>query len=102
MNPPEQLYTPVAEIVAVADDVTEEVADEETDARSTNAYTAKWTIIPPKHAERENALETTTAIETPPESMSEHAIAVVSKDTSRLTASTSNVPRINATGSTKA
>ena len=102
MHPPERLHTPVAEIVAVADELTDEGVDQETDVRSTDAYTASWTIIPPKHAERENALKTTTAIQTPPGTTSEHAITAVSQDTSRPTASTSNVPGITATKSTKA
>jgi len=45
--------------VAVADEVADTVVDEETDASSATAHTAKWTIIPPKHAERESMLKTT-------------------------------------------
>jgi hypothetical protein len=103
MRPPEQPYTPVAEIVvvavAVADEVADAEVDEETDARSTNAHTAKWTIIPPKHAEKESTLK---AIQIPPGTTSGHATTAVSQDTSKPTASTSNVPGINATRSTKA
>jgi hypothetical protein len=102
MHPPEQLYTPVVEIVAVADKVTDEVEDAETDARSTNAHTATWTIIPRKHAERENALKMTMAIQTLPGTTSKHAITAVLQDTSRPTASTLNTPGNNATKSTKA
>jgi len=95
-------YTPVAEIEAVADEVADEVpdaaVDEETDARSTNAHTAKWTIIPPKNAEKESTLK---AIQVPPGTTSGHATTAVSQDTSKPTASTSNVPGINATRSTK-
>jgi hypothetical protein len=47
MNPSERAYTPVAEIVAVPDEVVDAEVDEETDARRTNAHTAKWIIIPP-------------------------------------------------------
>jgi hypothetical protein len=56
MHQPEWLETPVAEQVAEgrADEVSEEELDEDTDAGSTTAHTAKWTIIPPKHAERES------------------------------------------------
>jgi len=112
MRPPERPYTPMAGIVvvavavAMADEVADEEADEENDeekdARSTNAHTAKWTIIPPKHAKRENTLKTTIVIQIPPGMTSEHAITSVSQDTSRPTAFTSNVPRINATKSPKA
>jgi hypothetical protein len=96
MYPPERLYTPVAEIVAVA--------DEETNARSTNAHTAKWTIIPPKHAERESTLKMTQtpAVHTVPGMTNVLATTEVSQDTSSLTASTSNVPGINTTKSTRA
>jgi len=108
MRPPERAYTSVAEIVvvavavAVADEVEDEEADEEIEARSTNAHTAKWTIIPPKNAERENRLKTTTAIQTPPATTGKYAITAVPQDASRPTASTSHVPGINATKSTKA
>jgi len=73
MHSAAQLYSPVAEMVAVAD----EVMDEKTEATSTNAHTATWTIIPWKHAERENALKTTMAIQIPPGTTSEYAISVV-------------------------
>jgi len=101
MRPLERPYTPVAEIVAVpvADEVAEAEVDEATEARSTNAHTAKWTIIPPKHAENES---TRNAIQIPPGMMSGHATTAVSQDTSMPTASTSNVPGINATRSTNA
>jgi hypothetical protein len=105
MRPPEQPYTPVAEIlvvaiaVAVADEVGDAELDEETETRSTNAHTAKWTIIPPKHAEKES---TRKAIQIPPGTTSGHATTAVSQDTSKPTASTSNVPGINTTRSTKA
>ena len=100
-------YNAVAEIVvaaaAVANEVADQEEDDETDARSTHAHTSKWTIIPPKHAERESTLKTTQtpAIHTPPGPMKELATTVVSQDTSSLTASTSYVPGINATKSTK-
>jgi len=42
--------------VAVADEVADVREDEETDARSTNAHTAKWSIKPPKHAEIKSKL----------------------------------------------
>jgi hypothetical protein len=101
---PEGPYTPIAEIVAMADEVADEVVDEETDARCTNAHTAKWTIIPPKDAERESMLKTTQrlAIQTPLVMINELATPAVTQDTSSRTASTSNVPRINSTKSTKA
>jgi hypothetical protein len=109
MQTPERPYTPVAEIVAVADEVADTDAVEETDARSTNAHTAKWTIIPPKHAESESTLKTTQtpvvqtpAVQTPPGTMNVLATTGVSQDTASPTASTSNVPRINATKSTRA
>jgi hypothetical protein len=41
----------------------------------------------------------TTAIPIPPKMTNEHATTAVSRDTSRATASISNVPRINATKS---
>jgi hypothetical protein len=105
MRRPEWPYTPVAEIVAlpVAVAVADKVADAEvaveTDARSTNAHTAQWTIIPPKHAEKEHTLK---AIQIPPGKTSGHATTVVSQDTSKPTESTSKVPGINATRSTMA
>jgi hypothetical protein len=105
MSPPEQPCTAVAEMVALAvalavvDEVADAEVDEETDARSTNAHTAKWTIIPPKHAENESTLK---AIQIPPGMMSRHATTAVSQDTSKPTGSTSNVPGINTTRSTKA
>jgi len=108
MRPPDRPYTPVTEIMGVAKAVVDEVAgkevDEETDARSTNAHTAKWTIIPPKHAERESTLKMTPtqAIQTPPGMTNKLATTAVSQDTSSPTASTSNVRGINATKSTKA
>jgi len=104
MHPPEQPYTPVAEIVAMADEVVDAEVDEETDARSTNGHTAKWTIIPPKHAERESTLKTTQtpAVQTPPGTTNVLATTTVSQDTSSPTASTSNVPGINPTKSTRA
>jgi hypothetical protein len=94
----------VAVAVAVADEVADAEVDEEMDDRSTNAHTAKWTIIPPKHAERESTLKTiqTPASQTPPGTTNVLATTVVSQDTSSPTASTSNVPRINATKSTRA
>jgi hypothetical protein len=97
----------MVEIMAVADEVADAEVDEETDARSTNAHTAKWTIIPPKHAERERTLKTTQtpvvhtpAVQTPPGTTNVLATTAVSQDTSSPTASTSNVPGINATKST--
>ena len=90
--------------MAVAVAMADEEADEEMDARSTNTHIAKWTIIPPKHADRENALKKpqTTAIRTPPGMTNELATTAVSQDTSSPTASTSNVPGINATQSIRA
>jgi hypothetical protein len=103
MHPPERTYNPVAEIVALEDEVVDglpdSVVDDETDARSTNAHTAKWTIIPPKHVEKESTLK---VIQIPPGTTSEHATTVVSRDTSKPTASTSNVTGINAIRSTHA
>jgi len=105
MRPPERPYTAGAEIVvvavavAVADEVADSEVDKETDARSTNAHTAKWTIIPPKHAEKENTVK---AIQILAGTTSGHATTAVSQDTSKPTASTSNVPGINARRSTKA
>jgi len=101
MHSPEGSYTSVAEIVAVAvvDEVVDAEVDEETDARSTNAHTAKWTIIPPRHAEKESILK---VIQITPGIKSGHATTAVSQDTSKPTVSTSNVPGINATRSTKA
>jgi hypothetical protein len=87
----------VAETVAVPK--AEEETDEELDARSINAHTAKWTIIPPKHAERDTALN---GISPSPGMMSGHVTTDVSQDTSRPTVSTSIVPGINATSSKKA
>jgi hypothetical protein len=107
-RPPEQPYTPVADIVVVAvamavpDEVADMEVDEEMHTRSTYAHTAKWTIIPLKHAERQKALNMTMAIQTPRGMTSDHAITAVSQDTSRATASTSNVPGIKRTKSTKA
>jgi hypothetical protein len=78
------------------------VADEETDVRSTNAHTAKWTIIPPKRARRESVLKMTQKPAIQTETTNVHATTAVSQDTSRRTASTSNVPGINATELIKA
>jgi hypothetical protein len=50
MRHPERLNTPVAEIVVMTDKMLDVVEYEESDARRTNAHTAKWTVIPPKHA----------------------------------------------------
>jgi hypothetical protein len=102
MCPLDRPYTPVAEIVA--HEVADEEVDEETDSTSTNTHTAKWTIIPPKHADRESMLKITQslAIQTPLRTTNKLAITAVSQDTSSLTASTSNVPGINATKSTTA
>jgi hypothetical protein len=92
------------EIVAVPvpGEVADEKVDEETDARRTNSHTAKWTTIPPKHAEEESALKTTqtTAIQTPPGMTSRDATTAVSQDISKSTSSTSNLHGINATRST--
>jgi hypothetical protein len=52
-HPLDRLGTPVAELFAMPDEVMDEVADEETDTRSTKAHPAKWTIIPLKHGARE-------------------------------------------------
>jgi hypothetical protein len=110
MRPVERPNIPVAEIVvvavavAVADEVAGAELDEETDTRGTKANTAKWTIIPPKHAERESTLKTTQTpvVQTPPGTTNVLATTAVSQDTSSPTASTSNVPGINATKSTRA
>jgi len=62
----------VAAIEAVADQVVDEEVDQEVDqemrARSPNAHTAKWTIIPLNHGGREVNPKTTEtpAIQTPP------------------------------------
>jgi len=90
--------------VTVADEVADAEVDEEMDARSTNAHTAKWTMIPPKQAERESTLKTsqTPVIQTPPGMTNERPTTAVPPDTSNVTASTSNVPGINATKSTMA
>jgi hypothetical protein len=45
--------------MAMVDEVPNEEVDEDTDGRSTNAHTAKWTFIPPKHVGRESMLKTT-------------------------------------------
>jgi len=104
MRPLERPYTPVAEIVVVADVVADEEVDEETDARGTNAHTTRWTIIPPNHVERESTRKTTQSLEiqTPPGTMNELTIPAVSQDISSPTASTSNIPGINATRLTEA
>jgi hypothetical protein len=102
MYPTECLYTPGVEIVTVADMVADAEVDQETDARSISAHTSKGTIIPPKHAERDKALTTTPAIRTSPGTKNELATTEVTQDTSNLTASSSNVPGINATKSTRA
>jgi hypothetical protein len=104
MSPPEQRYTPMMELVAVADNVGDNEMDKEMDSRSTNANAAKWTIIPPKHAERESTVNTTqnTEIQTASGMMNELATTAVSQDTSSPNASTSTMPGINPTKSTKA
>ena len=91
----------VADKVAdkVADNVADAEVDEDTDARRTNAHTAKWTIVPLKHAEKECMLDAT---QIPPGTTSGHATTAVSQDTSKRTASASHMPGINATRSTKA
>jgi hypothetical protein len=107
MTPPERTYTSVVAIVAVADEVADELGDElseaevveEMDARSTNAHTSKCTIIPPKHAENEPTLK---VIQIPPGTMSGLATPAVSQDTSKPTASTSNLSGINSSTSIKA
>ena len=91
--PLDQLDSAVAEIMAVADamaaEVGDEVVDVETDSRSTNAHTTKWTIIPPKRSERLTPLK---AIQSPPGPTCKPVTTAVSYDTSRLTEPTSNVP----------
>jgi hypothetical protein len=52
MRHQERLYTPLAEIVVMTDTMADEEEHEESDIRRTNAHTAKWTVILPKHAER--------------------------------------------------
>jgi hypothetical protein len=103
--------TPVAEIVAlahavadnVADEVADEVAeaevDEDPDARSTNAHSAKMDNHISEASEKESRLQ---AILIPQGTTCGHATTADSQDTLKLTASTSNVPGINATRSTKA
>jgi hypothetical protein len=56
------------------------VPDEEMAAGNTTAYTAKWKIIPQKCVERVSILKgiQTTAIQSPPETPSEHVPTVVS------------------------
>jgi hypothetical protein len=93
MHLPERGYSPVAEILTVA----VAVADEEMDFRSTNAQTAKSTIIPPKCAERKSMLKTTQQPAIQTQTTNEHATTAVCQDTVRETASTSNEPGINAT-----
>jgi hypothetical protein len=104
MPPPERPYTSVVENVDMVDEVADAEVDEEMDTRSTNAYTAKWTIIPPKHAERESTLKTTQplvvqtpAVQTCPGTTNVLATTAVSQNTSSRTAYTSHVPGINAT-----
>lgn len=98
MHPAKWLCTDVAEIVAVAmaDKVVDKEADEELDTRCANANMAKWTIIPPKLAERgcSRKITQTMAIQTPPGMMSKHASTAVTLDTSWPTASTLNMPGI--------
>jgi hypothetical protein len=89
----------VAVAVGVVDEVTDAEVDEETDARNPDAHTANWTIIPPKHAEKDSTLK---AIQIPSGTTSGHATTAVSQDTSNPTASTSNVPGMNVTRSTTA
>jgi hypothetical protein len=96
------LYTPGVAIVAVSNEVTNEEADKDPDVRSTNAHPAYRIIIPPKHAERKNILKMATAMPIPLGSTRENSITVVDEDTSSPIGSTSHVPRINATKSTKA
>jgi hypothetical protein len=89
MHPPERLYTLEEEIVAMG--------DEETKVRSTNANAGKWLIIPLMRTESECALKTTQQTAIQNDTTNEYATTAVVQATSRRTASTSNVPRINAT-----
>jgi hypothetical protein len=99
----------VVEIVllAVALPMVDEVADKEmdkaTDARTTNAHTCKWTIIPLKHMEKGSTLTMTQSLvkQTPPGMTNVLLTTEVSQDTSSPTAFTSNVPGIKTTHSTK-
>jgi hypothetical protein len=61
IHPPEWLYTLVRELVAtvMADKAGDKDADKEMDLRRTNADFAKWSTVPPKHAEGEMALNIT-------------------------------------------
>jgi hypothetical protein len=104
MSSPEQPYTPMMEIVAVADKVTDKKEDENMDSRSTNANTANWTMIPPKHEGREATINTTNRpeIQTPSGMMTKLATTTVSQDSSSPNASTSTMHEINTTKSTKA
>ena len=90
--------------IAMVDEVADAEVDEETDASSTHAHTAKWTIIQLKHAERESTLKMsqTLAIQTPPGMTNGLATTAVSPDTSIPTASTSKVPAINVRKSSRA
>jgi hypothetical protein len=99
MKPQERQDTPMVEFVAVADHVIAKESDKETNARSTNALTAKCTIIPPMHAEREKGMKMTqtTVTQTPPGTMSEYFTIAVSMDSLRKIASSSNMTGNNKT-----
>jgi hypothetical protein len=104
MHPPERPYTPMAESVTVAfgdevadqvvDQVVDQLVDKETDPRSPYTHSAKWTIIPPKHADKDSSLK---VVPLPPGTTRGYATTAVSQHTSKPTACTSNVPGINTT-----
>jgi hypothetical protein len=87
----------------MADVMEDEKVLKETHARSTNAHTAKWKLIPPKYVGRECSLKTTQtpARQSPPATMNKLAMTVDSLEISSPPAFTSNVPRTNPTKSTK-
>jgi hypothetical protein len=93
MHSLERPYTPVADVVAVADKVANAEVDEETDASSKYPHIAKWTIIQSNHTERQLKLK---IIHTPAGTSNEYATTAVFHKTSTPAASTSNMPVINA------
>jgi hypothetical protein len=127
----EQCYTPIDEIIALEDMVTDQEADQnaelmteqetcqvadkemdkktdkemnkETNFKITNAHSLYWAPTPLIHGKPESLVKTTkpTMIETLPGTMDELDTTVVSQDSFCETECSSNVLRINATKSNK-
>jgi len=76
----------------------DKVVDDEAATTSTNNHPAKYTILLLQNAERDSAL---IWIQNPPGMTSRHDSTAFSVDTSRTSSTSSNVPEINPTKSSR-